>query len=115
ITGAFLDTLKRSRPVRGFLSVSLRPNHKSGHRGSAARNLPLPIRFIFNRDWVHHRDFGLSVSGVAGLLMQALSFSAPPFGGATKVLYDIMLFRSFRKLKPPEEVVRLGSTPTMAI
>ena len=46
-------------------------------------------------------------SGVAGLLMQVFSFSAPLLvGGGTKVLYDVLLFSSFRKLKPPEENVR---------
>jgi MFS family permease len=44
-------------------------------------------------------------SGVAGVTMQALSFSAPLLlGGGAKVLYDVLLFRSFRKLKPPEEI-----------
>ena len=44
-------------------------------------------------------------SGVAGVTMQALSFSAPLLvGGGTKVLYDLLLFRSFRKLKPPEDL-----------
>jgi MFS family permease len=43
-------------------------------------------------------------SGVAGFLMQALSFSAPLLvGGGAKVLYDALLYRSFRSLKPPEE------------
>jgi MFS family permease len=44
-------------------------------------------------------------SGLAGVTMQALSFSAPLLvGGGTKVLYDLLLFRSFRKLKPPEDL-----------
>jgi MFS family permease len=44
-------------------------------------------------------------SGVAGVTMQALSFSAPLLvGGGTKVLYDLLLFRSFRKLKPREDL-----------
>jgi MFS family permease len=43
-------------------------------------------------------------SGVAGVTMQALSFSAPLLvGGGAKVIYDLLLYRSFRKLKPPEE------------
>ena len=45
-------------------------------------------------------------SGVAGLLMQALSFSAPlVLGGGIKILYDLLLYRSFRRLNPPEERV----------
>jgi MFS family permease len=43
-------------------------------------------------------------SATAGLLMQAVTFSAPLIvGGGTKVLYDVLLFRSFRKVRPPEE------------
>lgn len=46
-------------------------------------------------------------SGVAGLCMQALSFSAPlMLVGGSKLLYDLLLFSSFRKLKPPEEMNR---------
>jgi MFS family permease len=43
-------------------------------------------------------------SATAGFLMQSLAFSAPLFvGGGTKVMYDLLLYRSFRGLKPPEE------------
>ena len=43
-------------------------------------------------------------SAIAGLLMQDLAFSAPLFvGGGTKVTYDLLLYKSFRRLKPPEE------------
>ena len=53
-------------------------------------------------------------SGVAGLLMQVFSFSAPLLvGGGTKILYDVLLFRSFRKLKPPEENVRPNPVANM--
>ena len=44
-------------------------------------------------------------SGAAGSLMQALSFSAPLLvGGGAKVAYDLLLYRSFRRLRPPEEM-----------
>ena len=44
-------------------------------------------------------------SGAAGSLMQALSFSAPLLvGGGAKVAYDFLLYRSFRRLRPPEEM-----------
>jgi MFS family permease len=44
-------------------------------------------------------------SVAAGLSMQLFAFSAPLLiGGGAKVLYDILLFRSFRLLKPPEEI-----------
>jgi MFS family permease len=43
-------------------------------------------------------------SAAAGFLMQALTFSAPLLiGGGSKVTYDLLLYRSFRALKPPEE------------
>jgi len=45
-------------------------------------------------------------SGAAGLLMQVLSFSAPLLvGGVAKVAYDLLLYKSFRGLKAPEEAV----------
>jgi len=49
-------------------------------------------------------------STLAGLLMQTLTFSAPLLvGGGSKITYDVLLYRSFRKLKPPEETVeRVG-------
>jgi MFS family permease len=43
-------------------------------------------------------------SSAAGLLMQNVAFSAPlVIGGGTKVAYDLVLYRAFRKLRPPEE------------
>lgn len=42
-------------------------------------------------------------SSVAGVLMQA-AFSAPLFlGGGLKVIYDLLLWRAFRHVAPPEE------------
>jgi len=56
------------------------------------------------------RNLGWAVgSGLAGLMMQVLSFSAPLLiRGSAKVTYDFLLFRSFRKLKPPEEIGDAG-------
>lgn len=46
-------------------------------------------------------------SATAGLLMQSLSFSAPLLvGGGTKLFYDLLLFKSFRSMKAPEEKAR---------
>jgi MFS family permease len=43
-------------------------------------------------------------SGIAGLLMQDVAFSSPLLvAGGTKIAYDLLLYRSFRGLKPPEE------------
>lgn len=42
-------------------------------------------------------------SSVAGAFMQQV-FSAPlVIGGGLKILYDLLLYRNFRRLKPPEE------------
>jgi MFS family permease len=41
---------------------------------------------------------------IAGLVMQNVVLAAPLFiGGAMKILYDIILYRSFRHVRPPEE------------
>ena len=54
-------------------------------------------------------------SGAAGLLMQVLSFSAPLLvGGAAKVAYDLLLYKSFRGLKPPEEAVAPSAMTNVA-
>ena len=46
-------------------------------------------------------------SATAGFLMQVLTFSAPLLiGGGAKVTYDLLLYRSFRGLRPPEETLR---------
>lgn len=46
-------------------------------------------------------------SAVAGLLMQTLTLSAPLLvGGGAKVTYDLLLYRSFCRLKAPEEIGR---------
>jgi predicted MFS family arabinose efflux permease len=43
-------------------------------------------------------------SSVAGVFMQNVAFSAPLVaGGSIKVLYDALLYRAFRTVKPPEE------------
>lgn len=43
-------------------------------------------------------------SATAGVAMQVFGFSTPLFiGGGAKIVYDILLYKSFRRLKPPEE------------
>lgn len=45
-----------------------------------------------------------AASSVAGALMQGVAIAAPLFlGGGLKILYDLLLWRSFRHVKPPEE------------
>ncbi len=47
-----------------------------------------------------------AASSLSGAIMQNLSFSAPlVLGGTLKIVYDILLYRSFRHLKPPEELL----------
>ena len=41
---------------------------------------------------------------IAGIVMQYAALAAPLFiGGGMKIIYDIVLYRSFRHLRPPEE------------
>jgi predicted MFS family arabinose efflux permease len=45
-----------------------------------------------------------AASSLSGIFMQQVAFSAPlMFGGGLKILYDVLLWRSFRHVKPPEE------------
>jgi MFS family permease len=52
------------------------------------------------------RNIAQAVSpSLSGIIIQALSLSAPfVFGGVLKIVYDVGLFFSFRKIKPPEEL-----------
>ncbi len=52
------------------------------------------------------RNIAQSISpSIAGYILQSISFLAAPFlfGGMLKIIYDILLYINFRKLKPPEE------------
>lgn len=54
-------------------------------------------------------------SAAAGFLMQVFTFSAPLLiGGGAKVTYDLLLYRSFRALKPPEETLQVPETEKTA-
>ncbi len=45
-------------------------------------------------------------SSLAGVFMQTVAFSAPLLlGGGLKILYDVLLWRAFRHVAPPEEKV----------
>ncbi len=45
-----------------------------------------------------------AAAALSGLVMQRLAFSAPlVIGGTLKIAYDLLLYRNFRHLKPPEE------------
>jgi len=44
-------------------------------------------------------------SSISGFLMRGVSFGAPlVIGGSLKIAYDLLLYRSFRRLRPPEEL-----------
>jgi MFS family permease len=46
-------------------------------------------------------------SATAGIAMQVFGFSTPLFiGGGAKIAYDVLLYKSFRRLKAPEETGR---------
>ena len=48
--------------------------------------------------------FWAIASAVGGALMQTVTFSAPLVaGGGIKIAYDVLLYRKFRHIKPPEE------------
>lgn len=48
-------------------------------------------------------------SSIAGALMQYLGFSAPLFiGGAAKIVYDVLLYASFRNVGPSGERIHSG-------
>jgi predicted MFS family arabinose efflux permease len=51
------------------------------------------------------RNLGWGVGPlIGGAVMQHLSLAGPLFiGGALKIAYDLMLYRSFRAIRPPEE------------
>jgi MFS family permease len=51
-------------------------------------------------------------SSLSGVVMQFLNFSSPLFlGGAAKIAYDLLLYRNFRKVKPPEELTSASTPP----
>lgn len=51
-----------------------------------------------------------TASSVAGFFMQQITFSAPLLlGGGLKIIYDGLLWRAFRHVKPPEEKQAVNS------
>jgi MFS family permease len=43
--------------------------------------------------------------GIAGLVMQSVSIASPLIiGSLLKVSYDLLLYRAFREIRPPEEI-----------
>jgi MFS family permease len=52
------------------------------------------------------RSVGAAISpSLTGLLLSAPSLVSAPFflAGGLKIIYDLLLYRSFKRMKPPEE------------
>ena len=78
------------------------PTRQSYLMGVVSENERIPAAAITNTS----RNIAQAMSpSLSGIINQALSLSAPfVFGGVLKIVYDIGLFFSFRKIKPPEEL-----------
>ncbi|MGB9124699.1 MAG: MFS transporter [Nitrosotalea sp.] len=78
------------------------PTRQSYLMGVVHENERIPAATLTNTS----RNIAQAVSpSLSGIVIQALSLSAPfVFGGVLKIVYDVGLFFSFRKIKPPEEL-----------
>lgn len=78
------------------------PTRQSYLMGVVSENERIPAAAITNTS----RNITQAISpSLSGILIQALSLSAPfVFGGVLKIVYDVGIFFSFRKIKPPEEL-----------
>jgi len=78
------------------------PTRQSYLMGVVSENERIPAATITNTS----RNIAQAVSpSLSGIIIQALSLSAPfVFGGVLKIVYDVGMFFSFRKIKPPEEL-----------
>ena len=105
-----------------LLAVPLAPNFASAAvlllMREALVEMDVPTRQSYVAAVVqpHERVYASSVTNLtrtgawaiaasaSGALMQHVAFSAPlVLGGTMKVVYDVLLYRSFRHVKPPEE------------
>lgn len=78
------------------------PTRQSYLMGVVNESERMPTAAITNTS----RNVAQAISpSLTGIVIQALSLSAPfVFGGVLKIIYDVGLFFSFRKIKPPEEM-----------
>ena len=78
------------------------PTRQSYLMGVVNENERIPAAAITNTS----RNVAQAISpSLSGIIIQTLSLSAPfVFGGVLKIIYDVGLFFSFRKIKPPEEL-----------
>jgi hypothetical protein len=57
--------------------------------------------------------FWAIAAAIGGALMQNVTFSAPLIaGGGIKIAYDVLLYRKFRHIKPPEERINTNGDTT---
>lgn len=87
-----------------------------GREALVEMDVPTRQSYIMAVVQPHERTFASGVSNltrnvaravtpsVAGYLMQSLSLAMPLYlGGGLKIVYDLLIYRAFRGLKPPEE------------
>ena len=96
IAAAFLlareSLVEMDVPTRqSYLAAVVRPHERT--YASGVTNLSRTI------SWA-------AASSITGVLMQNVAFSTPLLlGGGLKIVYDILLYRGFKHLRPPEEAV----------
>jgi len=78
------------------------PTRQSYIMGVVSENERIPAAVFTNTS----RNISQAISpSITGMIIQTLSLSAPfVIGGVLKIVYDVGIFFSFRKIKPPEEL-----------
>lgn len=78
------------------------PTRQSYIMGVVGENERIPAAVFTNTS----RNISQAISpSITGIIIQTLSLSAPfVVGGMLKIVYDVGIFFSFRKIKPPEEL-----------
>lgn len=78
------------------------PTRQSYIMGVVSENERIPAAVYTNTS----RNISQAISpSITGIIIQTLSLSAPfVVGGVLKIVYDVGIFFSFRKIKPPEEM-----------
>jgi MFS family permease len=78
------------------------PTRQSYIMGVVGENERIPAAIFTNTS----RNISQAISpSITGIIIQTLSLSAPfVVGGVLKIVYDVGIFFSFRKIKPPEEL-----------
>jgi MFS family permease len=98
-----------------------------GREALVEMDVPTRQSYIMAVVQPHERTFASGVSNLtrsmaraitpsfAGYLMQSLALAAPLYlGGGLKIVYDLLIYRAFRRLKPPEEQTAEPATRAVA-